>query len=116
MDDDASTPVEPTPEGRREASDHAGDLKRMASDAADATWGDQPTGKVRVPGVLSGDLGPKGDVSSQLRDLSRRERATYGEVPHGSVEPGGARLLLLPMLGIAALLVLLVVLAGWLLS
>ena len=115
-DDEESTHAVPAPEGRREAAEHASDLARMAGANADATWGDQPAARSRVPGVLTGDLGPKGEVASQLRDLSRRERATYGEVPHGSVEPGGFGLLLLPMLGIAALLVLVVVLAGWLLA
>ena len=93
------------------------DLGRHAEDARNSTWDDQEVGRHVIPGVVSGDLGPKGRVSAQLRDLSRRERQSYGEVPRGTTHgDGGLRYLLLPMLGIAALLILVVVLLGWLLA
>lgn len=94
-----------------------GELEQHAADAAKATWDDQEVGRHVIPGVVSGDLGPKGRVSAQLRDLSRREKQSYGQVPRGTTHgEGGMRYLLLPMLGIAALLLLVVVLIGWLAS
>lgn len=117
MDDEPSQPAPaPEPDGR-DSKTRAGDLARLADASADATYGeDEKTGRAMVPGVLSGDVGPKGRVSAQLRGLSRRERATYGEVPRGAVAPGGNRFLLLPMLGIPLLLLALVALVGWLVS
>ncbi len=94
----------------------AEDLERMAADAEDATYGETDARRARVPGWLSGDVGPKGKVSAQLREGSRTERATYGEVPRGSVAPGGARLLLIPLIVIALALLAVVALLGWLLS
>jgi hypothetical protein len=119
MDDDASqpTPHEPDPAlDRRDAAARAGDLAKMSEAADDATYGADETGRRIVPGVVSGDVGPKGRVSAQMRSLSRKERATYGEVPRGTVAPGGSLLVLVPMLVIAALIILFVVLVGWLLS
>ncbi len=92
------------------------DLERHADDARDSTWDDQEVGRHVIPGVVSGDFGPKGRVAAQLRDLSRRERRSYGQVPRGTTHGDGLRYLLLPMLGIAALLILVVVLLGWLLA
>ncbi|MCW2928970.1 MAG: hypothetical protein JWM86_2938 [Thermoleophilia bacterium] len=118
MEDDPDTPRDatPPPHERRDAAARAGDLQRMSAEADDATYGSTPEGRTIVPGVLSGDVGPKGTVASQLRSLSRRERSSYGEVPPGSVSPGGFWMLLLPMLAVAALLIGVVVLLGWLLS
>ncbi len=101
---------------RRDAAARAGDLDRMAREARDATFGETDSAKVRVPGVLSGDLGPKGQVSAQHRELSRAQREARGEVPPGTVASGGSLLVLLPMLLIALALAAVVVLIGWLLS
>ena len=99
---------------------HPGDgdnLERHAEDARNSTWDDQEVGRHVIPGVVSGDVGPKGRVSAQLRELSRREKRAYGQVMRGTTSgEGGAKYLLLPMLGIALLLVLFVVLVGWLLA
>ncbi len=93
------------------------DLDQHAKAAKDATWSDQEVGRHVIPGVVSGDVGPKGRVSAQLRELSRREKSSYGDVPRGTTHgEGGFRYLLLPMLGIAAVLLLVVVLIGWLAS
>jgi hypothetical protein len=122
VDDDASKPQdEPDHPGqpqheRTDAAGRAGDLARLSQEAEAATFGDDESGRSVVPGVFSGDLGPKGRVAGQLRALSRRERATYGEVPRGTVAPGGGLLLLLPMLVIALVIIGIVVLLGWLLG
>ena len=93
------------------------ELDEHAKAATDATWENQEVGRHVIPGIVSGDLGPKGRVSAQLRDLSRREKSSYGEVPRGTTHgEGGLRYLLLPMLGIAAFLLLVVVFIGWLAS
>lgn len=106
-----------TPEhDRRDAGTRAADLARLAEANDEATFGDEDGARTLVPGVLSGDVGPKGKVSSQLRGLSRRERATYGEVPRGTTSPGGFLMLLLPMLAVALVLLGIVVLLGWLVS
>ena len=114
-DADASAALDPSLD-RRDAAARSGDLARMAEANTEATFGTTDAASSRMPGVISGDVGPKGKTSAQLRALSRSERATYGEVPTGSVSPGGAKLLLLPMLAIAAFLIALVVLLGWLAS
>lgn len=93
------------------------DLDQHAEAATDATWENQEVGRHVIPGIVSGDLGPKGRVSAQLRDLSRRERSSYGDVPRGTTHgEGGVRYLLLPMLGIAAFLLLVVAIIVWLAS
>jgi hypothetical protein len=93
------------------------DLDKHAEEVTDATWDDQEVGRHVVPGIVSGDLGPKGRVSAQLRDVSRRERQTYGQVPRGTTHgQGGLRYLLLPMLGMALVLLLVAVLIAWLAS
>lgn len=96
--------------------DQAADLDRMAADARDATWGSGHSPRSSMPGLLSGDLGTKGTIAAQHRELSRRERASHSRVPSGAMHEGGARYLLLPMLGIAAGLLLLVVALVWLLG
>lgn len=100
---------------RRDAAARADDLERQARDAADATWGETGSRRARVPGVLTGEIGPKGTVGSQLRDLSRAERARRGEVPPGAIDGPGGRLALLTMVAIALLLLLGVAALGWLL-
>lgn len=92
------------------------DLARMAEEARDATFGETGEGRVVVPGVLSGDVGPKGRIASQHRALSRRERATALDVPPGSASPGGLAFLLVPMLLLAALVLGAAVLIAWLVS
>ncbi|MCB0879358.1 MAG: hypothetical protein KDC46_10330 [Thermoleophilia bacterium] len=109
-------PRDEQPDERRDAAARSGHLDRMARDAEDATFGESESSRVRVPGVLSGDLGPKGKVSAQMRDMSRSERDRYGEVPPGTVASRGGLLVLLPMLAIALGLIALVVLLGWLLA
>jgi hypothetical protein len=104
------------PHERRDAAARAGDLDAMAGDAADATYGDTDERRARVPGWLSGEVGPKGKVSAQLRENARTERPAHGEVPRGTVSSGGAHLVLLPMLVIAVLLIAVVALVGWLLA
>lgn len=102
---------------RRDAAARAGDLARMAKAAEDATFGmdgEEAPARVIVPGVISGDVGPKGRISADMRALSRSERATYGEVPPGAVTPGSGWILLVPMILIAVLLIAAVVLVGWL--
>ncbi|MCW2920418.1 MAG: hypothetical protein JWL76_292 [Thermoleophilia bacterium] len=115
---DAATPdprvVEPE---RVDAKAKAENLVEHAAAATDATWADKEVGRHVVPGIVSGDLGPKGRVAAQLRDLSRREKSSYGEVPRGTTHgQGGFRYLLLPMLGLAVVLVLIAVAIGWLAS
>lgn len=117
-DSDAATPdsraVEPE---RRDAKAKAQNLEEHAAATTDATWENQEVGRHVIPGIVSGDLGPKGRISAQLRDLSRREKSSYGEVPRGTTHgEGGLRYLLLPMLGIAAVLLLIVALIVWLAS
>lgn len=121
-------PERPGRHDHRTAADRSGDLSRMASDARDATFGADPgtdagpdrlpggQGRARLPGVITGDLGPKGSVAHDMRALSRRERAGRGEVPSGTVVPGGGRFLLAAMLGIALVLLALAILIGWLAS
>lgn len=125
MDDEPPSPGEPDavprsgagePE-RRDAKAKAENLEEHAAATTDATWDDQEVGRHVIPGIVSGDLGPKGRVSAQLRDLSRREKSSYGEVPRGTTHgEGGLRYLLLPMLGIAAALFLVVALMWWIAS
>jgi hypothetical protein len=104
------------PVERRDAAARSGDLQRMSRELQDATFGDTDASRARVPGVLSGDLGPKGKVSAQMRDLSRTQRGRLGEVPPGTVSQEGMRLVLLPMIALALVLLALALLAGWLLA
>lgn len=114
MDEDPSEPSQPAEPKRSDPAARADDLARHAAAAADATFEDDEDARQRmVPGVLSGDVGPKGRVSAQLRDLSRKERSSYGEVPRGTMVPGGGRLLLGMMLGFAFVLLLLALFIGW---
>lgn len=86
----------------------------MAREHAEATWGDGRRRRSIVPGILSGDLGPKGRISSRLRSVSRAQHAGRDEVPRGTTSPGGALLVLLPMLAVAATLLAIVGLVIWL--
>lgn len=101
MDDEPSTP------------DESADLRHAAAANREATWGDGERPAARVPGLLSGDVGPKGRVSAQLRDLSRAERRARGQVPRGATGGSGAWLLV-PMFAVALVLLGVVVLMGWL--
>jgi len=93
--------------------DRVSDLHGAVVANQDATWGDTKASRGVVPGIISGDVGPKGVVSAQLRGLSRVERATYGEVPSGAVTPGTGRFLLAFMLGVVVVIVLVVALVIW---
>lgn len=116
MDDGArDDPADEAAQERRDAAARPEDLERQARDAADATWGDTGSRRARVPGVLTGEVGPKGTVGSQLRDLSRAERAARSEVPPGAVDGPGGRLALATMVGIALLLLVGIAALGWLL-
>jgi hypothetical protein len=117
MDEDPSEPSNPSEHQRSDAAARPGDLAQHAKAATDATFEDDEDAKQRmVPGLLSGDVGPKGRISAQLRDLSRTERSSYGEVPRGTMVPGGGRLLLGMMLGFAFALLVLALLIGWVAS
>jgi hypothetical protein len=96
--------------------DQAADLDRMAADARDATWGTGSSPRSKMIGLFSGDFSTKGTIAAQHRELSRRERASHDRVPSGAMHEGGAKYLLLPLLGIAAALLLLVVVLVWLLG
>lgn len=102
------------PQQRRDAAARPEDLDRQAREAADATWGETGSPRARVPGVLTGEIGPKGTVGSQLRDLSRTERARRSEVPPGAVDSRGGRLALLTMIGLALLMIGVATALGWL--
>ena len=97
-----------------ERTARAGELRRLAAANEEATWGDSERSAIRVPGLISGDVGPKGKVGAQLRALSRAERRNLGEVPSGTVVPGTGRFVLLPLLIIAFVLVLAVAAIIWL--
>lgn len=94
----------------------------MASEAVEATFSHRENSqkntrtRIRMPGILSGDIGPKGEVSAQHRDLSRTQRRRLGDVPQGGVAPNSALILLAPMLFIVVLLLALAALLGWLLT
>jgi hypothetical protein len=91
-----------------------GALSEIADANEDATWGDTDAGKAWVPGVISGDLGPKGKVSAQLRHTARAERSQYGEVPYGAIAPGTGRYLLVAIGAVVLVLVAIVALIFWL--
>lgn len=85
----------------------------MAQEHEDATWGDTDASRAVVPGIISGDVGPKGKVAAQLRDVTRGERARRDDVPRGTVARGGPLLVLLPMLAIAAVVIIVVAIIFW---
>jgi hypothetical protein len=110
---------QPDPDPVSDFATERSDLTAHASAAQDAIWGERERDddpRHHIPGFISGDMGAKGEVSAQLRDLSRHERDRYGDVPHGSVGPAGAKLILLPMLALAAGLLALAFLIGWLIG
>lgn len=115
MDDANSGNPDPTHlPGRSDASSRRGELDRMARQHAEATWGDGTARRSIVPGVVSGDVGPKGRISAGLRSLSRDQQASGDHVPRGTTARGGALLVLLPMLAVAATLFAIVGLVIWL--
>lgn len=115
---DAATPSSGAAEPeRRDAKAKAENLDAIAGANEQATWENQEIGRHVIPGIVSGDLGPKGRVSAQLRDLARREKSSYGEVPRGTTYgDGGFRFVLLPMLGIAVVCLMVVALMWWIAS
>ena len=71
----------------------------------------------KLPMVTVGSAGGRTDPTQvRVRDLSRTERSSYGEVPRGTMVPGGGRLLLGMMLGFAFALLVLALLIGWVAS
>lgn len=113
MDRDDAQGMEDPHEAR---SVERGSLHELADASRDATYGETGAGRAWVPGVISGDLGPKGKVSAQLRDLSRAERSRLGEVPRGMQAPGTGRYVLGALLLVVAALVGLIALFVWLAS
>ena len=106
-------------DGRTDAErthERASDLQGSANANRDATWGSTDAARGAVPGLISGDLGPKGRVSAQLRDLSRSERQRYGQVPRGTNVPGTGRYLFAMFAVLVLVLLALAVLIGWLAS
>lgn len=116
MDEDPSQPSQqPAEPERPDAAARAGDLARHAAAATDATFDDdEATSRRIVPGVVSGEVGPKGRISARMRDLSRTANAEYGEVPRGTTSDGGGRYLLATMLALALGALALAALIGWL--
>jgi hypothetical protein len=114
MHDEADASRADAGEDPDEHERQSGELRRLAAANEDATWGDADRSRLRVPGVFSGEVGPKGKVSAQLRSLSRAERGTLGSVPYGTTVPRTGRLVLIPLLLIAAALLALVALLVWL--
>lgn len=116
MDGDGhSDPIDAVdPHEAREAA--RGSLHELADASREATFGETGAGKAWVPGVISGDLGPKGKVAAQLRDLSRAERSRLGEVPRGVQADGTGRYVLGAMLLIVIGLSAIVALLVWLVS
>jgi hypothetical protein len=116
MDEDPSQPSQqPAEPERSDAAARAGDLAAHAKAAEDATFDDdEDTARRIVPGVFSGDVGPKGRISAQMRDLSRTAQAKYGEVPRGTTTDRGGRYLLGTMLALALGAAALALLIGWL--
>ncbi|MCW2949604.1 MAG: hypothetical protein JWN41_617 [Thermoleophilia bacterium] len=112
-DESPPTQTDATGEDPDEHASRVGKLRQMAKANEAATWGDAERAKLRVPGIVSGEVGPKGKVSSQLREQSRVERATSSEVPFGATTPGSAHLVLLPLLLIAVGLLGAVALLVW---
>ncbi|MCW2960700.1 MAG: hypothetical protein JWM90_1087 [Thermoleophilia bacterium] len=110
MDADDATPTGP------DHADRVADLDALANENRDATWGETRGGSAWVPGIISGDLGVKGKISAQLREQSRRERQERRSVMPGATTPGSARIVLLPMLAIAAGLVAVIALIVWLVA
>jgi len=107
---------DPSPsEDQPDRATRSGNLRRLATENREATWGDTDGARGVVPGIVSGDVGPKGRISAQLRGLSRRERAA-GDVPPGTNVDGTGALMLGVMLAIAFALIVVVVLVGWLLA
>lgn len=112
---DEATSDDPAHDEPVERTTRAGDVRRMADAAREATWGDTDASRSIVPGVLSGDVGPKGRVAAQLRGLSRIERGS-GDVPRGTGSSGGGLLVLGVMLLVAVVLLAIVGVLGWLLG
>lgn len=88
----------------------------LAEANSEATWGETKSGKTWVPGVISGDLGPKGKVSAQLRGLSRVEREHIGEVPYGMQVEDSGKYVFIAIFSILLVLSAIVALVWWLAS
>lgn len=91
----------------------AHDLARLAKQQQEATWGETGAARGAVPGVLSGDVGPKGRVSAQLRSLSREQRGAGSVVPRGTTSGTGGGTLLAAMLLVAVAIFALAGLVAW---
>lgn len=112
MDDVSPRAPEPIDDDAHER--RVDDLRRSAAANEQATWGDAERNRVRVPGILSGDVGPKGKVAAQLRSVSRAEMIRGGEVPFGTTVPGTGRVVVVAMAGIILGLLLIIGVVVWL--
>ncbi|MBC7643710.1 MAG: hypothetical protein H7123_01195 [Thermoleophilia bacterium] len=97
------------------------DLARVAAAQRDAVWGtpDVEPGGTRkglplVARVFTGEIGPKGEISGELRKLRLGRRRE--EIPHGTVISGGGFLIFLAMLTIVAVALALLAVLYWLVS
>lgn len=98
------------------ADDDRRQLAARAEAAEAATWSSGDEGPGPMPGLLAGEVGPKGHAGARLRELSRTERASWGDVPRGTTSPGTGRYVLGAMLCVAVVLLLAAALIGWLAS
>jgi len=97
------------------------DLAKVAAAQRDAVWGtpnEQRPGKRKglpfVARVFTGEIGPKGEINSELRKLRLGHRNEH--IPRGTVISGGGFLIFLALLVIVAIAVGLLVLLYWLVS
>jgi hypothetical protein len=108
MEDDATPP----------AHDHPADAARRLGDAAtDATF-DPPggVGRPAVLGLLAGEVGPKAQAGSALRDLSRQASHRSELAPRGSSVRGMGWLLALTLLAMLLVVAAVVALLVWVTS
>lgn len=99
------------------------DLERVAAASADAVWapGDEgatPGTRRNIPGLglVSGDIGPKGQVAHRLREVAREEALHGGRIPYGTSVPGTGRYVIAALLAIVAVAVAILALLAWALS
>lgn len=103
----------------RSATERAADLTTEAQVQNDAIWSSpsaRRSHRSALLGYITGEVGPKGDVSANLRELSRSQRTRLGaDVPHGTTTPGTGRYILAAVAALIALLSGFVAVIAWLL-
>ena len=116
MDTDNPIPDEP----RDLAGDATtrNDLSRVAAAQRDAVWGaidDRTVGARKglpfVARVLTGEIGPKGEITSELRKMRVGRRAEH--IPRGTIVSGGGFLIFLTLTIIVGVAVALLALLLW---